>query len=161
MISELVTFWITKAKAKVKFGVKSLCEHECKVSSVPMNINAKAKATKYSRGINFTLISVATVSICRQCVGALKQRVGRKNAFKHNRIQRNAQKAADVWKKDVWDFQVLSQTFLELQFSQGKEGKDGKNLNSQIPDLAWNSQTSFSQTSTSTRNAGTACVSEC
>ena len=139
MISELSTFWITKAKAKVKFGVKSLCEHECKVSSVPINIrkcrgvqksmgnkvpwkiglliylpvtsrplislqkeevlspcnfatthlkacilnfylpwtsrpmkrrtlfatphniNAKAKATKYSRGINFTLISVATV----------------------------------------------------------------------------------------------------
>ena len=63
MISELITFWITKAKAKVKFGVKSLCEHECKVSSVPININAKAKATRYSRGINFTLISVATVMI--------------------------------------------------------------------------------------------------
>ena len=41
--------------------MKSLCEHECKVSSVPININAKAKATNYSRGINFTLISVATV----------------------------------------------------------------------------------------------------
>ena len=41
------------------------------------------------------------------------------------------QKAADVWKKDVWDFQVFSQTFLELRFSLGNEGKDGKNLNSQ------------------------------
>ena len=26
------------------------------------------------------------------------------------------QKAADVWKKDVWDFQAFSQTFLELDF---------------------------------------------
>ena len=41
------------------------------------------------------------------------------------------QKAADVWKKDVWDFQAFSQTFLELRFSLGNEGKDGKNLNSQ------------------------------
>ena len=42
-----------------------------------------------------------------------------------------AQKAADVWKKDVWDFQAFSQTFLELRFSLENEGKDGKNLNSQ------------------------------
>ena len=41
------------------------------------------------------------------------------------------QKAADVWKKEVWDFQMFSQTFFELQFSLGNEGKDGKNLNSQ------------------------------
>ena len=41
------------------------------------------------------------------------------------------QKAADVWKKDVWDFQAFSQTFLELRFSLENEGKDGKNLNSQ------------------------------
>ena len=41
------------------------------------------------------------------------------------------QKAADVWKKDVWDFQSFSQTSLELRFSLGNEGKDGKNLNSQ------------------------------
>ena len=39
--------------------------------------------------------------------------------------------AADVWKKDVWDFQVFSQIFFELRFSLGNEGKDGKNLNSQ------------------------------
>ena len=32
---------------------------------------------------------------------------------------------------DVWDFQAFSQTFLELLFSLGNEGKDGKNLNSQ------------------------------
>ena len=42
-----------------------------------------------------------------------------------------SQKAADVWKKDVWDFQAFSQTSLELRFSLGNEGKDGKNLNSQ------------------------------
>ena len=41
------------------------------------------------------------------------------------------QKAADVRKKDVWDFQALSQTCFELRFSLGNEGKDGKNLNSQ------------------------------
>ena len=40
------------------------------------------------------------------------------------------QKAVDVWKKDVWDFQVSSQTFLELRFSLGIQGKDGRNLNS-------------------------------
>ena len=41
------------------------------------------------------------------------------------------QKAADVWKKDVWDFHAFSQTFLELRFSLENEGKDRKNLNSQ------------------------------
>ena len=41
------------------------------------------------------------------------------------------QKAADVCQKDVWDFQVCSQTFFELRFSLGNAGKDGKNLNSQ------------------------------
>ena len=41
------------------------------------------------------------------------------------------QKAADVWKKDVWEFQAFSQTIFELRFSLGNEGKDGKNLNSQ------------------------------
>ena len=40
-------------------------------------------------------------------------------------------KAADVSKKDVWDFQVFSQTFFELRFSLGTERKDVKNLNSQ------------------------------
>ena len=42
-----------------------------------------------------------------------------------------SQKAADVWKKDVGDFQAFSKTLLELRFSLGNEGKDGKNLNSQ------------------------------
>ena len=46
-ISELITHLITKAKAKVKFGVKCLCEHECETSSVPININTIAKVTKY------------------------------------------------------------------------------------------------------------------
>ena len=36
MISELITFRITKAKAKVKFGVKYLCGHECEISSVQL-----------------------------------------------------------------------------------------------------------------------------
>ena len=43
MISELITFWITKAKAKVKFGVKSLCELECEVSSVQLISMRKRK----------------------------------------------------------------------------------------------------------------------
>ena len=33
MISELIIFRITKAKAKVKFGVRYLCRHECQRSS--------------------------------------------------------------------------------------------------------------------------------
>ena len=41
------------------------------------------------------------------------------------------QKAADVWKEDVCDFQAFSQTSLELRFPLGNEGKDGKNPNSQ------------------------------
>ena len=41
------------------------------------------------------------------------------------------QKTANVWKKDVWDFEVFSQTFLELRFSLGNEGEDGERLNSQ------------------------------
>ena len=59
--SELITFRITKAKAKAKFWVKYLCKHQCQRSSVPININTKAKARTYFRGINFTLISMATV----------------------------------------------------------------------------------------------------
>ena len=42
-----------------------------------------------------------------------------------------SQKAADVCKTDVWDFQVFSQTFLELRFSLENKGKDSKNRNSQ------------------------------
>ena len=61
MISELINFRITKAKAKMKFGVKSLCGHECERSSVQTNFNTKAKAKKYFRGIHFTLLSVSTV----------------------------------------------------------------------------------------------------
>ena len=61
IISELITFRITKAKAKVKFGVRYLCGPKCEKSSVPINIDTKAKAKKYFGGINFTLISVSTV----------------------------------------------------------------------------------------------------
>ena len=40
IISELITFRVTKAKAtKVKFGVKYLCEYECERSSVPNKIS--------------------------------------------------------------------------------------------------------------------------
>ena len=39
IIPELITFRNAKAKAKVKFGVKHLCKHECERSSVPININ--------------------------------------------------------------------------------------------------------------------------
>ena len=63
MIFELISFRITKAKAKVKFGVEYLCERECERSSVPININTKAKATHYLGRINFTLIPVATVCV--------------------------------------------------------------------------------------------------
>ena len=41
------------------------------------------------------------------------------------------QKAADVWKKNVWDLQAFSQTLSELQIFLGNEGQDGKNLTSQ------------------------------
>ena len=46
-------------------------------------------------------------------------------------VQAFIQKTADVWKKDVWDFEAFSQIFLELRFSLEYEGKDGENLNSQ------------------------------
>ena len=50
------------------------------------------------------------------------------------------QKGADVWKKDVWDFQVFFQTFLELRFSLGNKGKDRKKtwtprLGLELPDV--------------------------
>ena len=45
------------------------------------------------------------------------------------------QKAADVWKKGVCDFQAFSQTFLELRFSLGNEGKDGKLPDILLPDI--------------------------
>ena len=44
------------------------------------------------------------------------------------------QKAADVWKEDVWDFQALSQTFFELRFSLGNEGKTPR-LGPEVPDV--------------------------
>ena len=61
IISELVTFRTTTAKAKIK--LKYLCGHKCKRSSAhPININTKSKSKKYFRGINITSISVSTVS---------------------------------------------------------------------------------------------------
>ena len=62
MISELITFRITKTKAKVKFGVKYQCGPECEKSSLSLNINTKVN--KYFWGMNFTLISVSTVLPC-------------------------------------------------------------------------------------------------
>ena len=43
------------------FGVKYLCEQECKRSSVQSIVNTKAKATNYLGGIGLTLSCVATV----------------------------------------------------------------------------------------------------
>ena len=63
LISDLITFRITKAKAKVKCGVGYLCGPECGKSSVPININTQAKADKYFGEINFTLMYVSTLSI--------------------------------------------------------------------------------------------------
>ena len=62
MISEFISFRITKAKAKAKviYRVKYLCRHECERLSVPININTKAKATNYF-GIYFALICAGTV----------------------------------------------------------------------------------------------------
>ena len=59
MISELIAFRITKAK--VKFGVKYRCGHECERSSVQAISIRKRKRQKSFRRINFTLISVSTV----------------------------------------------------------------------------------------------------
>ena len=52
-------------------------------------------------------------------------------------ILTNYQKAEDVWKKDVWDFQAFSQTFFELRLSLGNEAK--RRQEPELPDLAWNS----------------------
>ena len=61
IISELMTFGITKAKVNVKFGVKYLCEPECERSSVAITINTRTKTTKYLGKINFTSTCVAPV----------------------------------------------------------------------------------------------------
>ena len=64
----VITFRFTKAKANVKYRVKHRCGHEGKISSVPINTNTKAKAKTYVWGINFTLISVSTVTNDRKRV---------------------------------------------------------------------------------------------
>ena len=50
-----------------------------------------------------------------------------------------SQKAAAVWKKDVWDLQVCSQHFFELRFSLGNEGKTARawtpRLGLEVPDV--------------------------
>ena len=43
IISELATFRITKAKAKLQFGVKYLCGHKCERSSVRLTSIRKRK----------------------------------------------------------------------------------------------------------------------
>ena len=50
MISELITFRNTKAKVKVKFGVKCLCEHECERSSVPIKYQYECESDKIFGG---------------------------------------------------------------------------------------------------------------
>ena len=64
MISEFITFIITKAKAKAKFGVEHLCKHECERSSLPTNISTKAKATEFPCGIS--LVCLTDFSIPRE-----------------------------------------------------------------------------------------------
>ena len=67
IISELITFRITKAKAKENSGGGSNEIHLklAVMQKLLIGINkfkkAKAKAKKYVGGINFTLISVSTV----------------------------------------------------------------------------------------------------
>ena len=44
------------------------------------------------------------------------------------KVLRSAERFSEPFpKKDVWDFPVFCQTFFELRFSLGNEGKDGKN----------------------------------
>ena len=71
---------------------------------------------------------------------------------KRGRMQKHAnesksQKVADVWKKDVWDFQVLYQTLFELQLKSFPRKWRKRRQEPELPDLAWKSQTCFSQTS--------------
>ena len=49
MISELIIFRITKAKANVKFGVKYLCGHACERSSV-QSISIRKRKQKHIFG---------------------------------------------------------------------------------------------------------------
>ena len=56
------------------------------------------------------------------------QKINRANVYEKKKW---FQKAANVWKKNVWDFRAFSQTSLEQQFFLRNEGKDRKNLNSQ------------------------------
>ena len=49
IISELSTFKITKAKAKVKFGAKCLCGHKCERSSVQLISLRKRKRNNIFR----------------------------------------------------------------------------------------------------------------
>ena len=53
IISELITFGITKAKAKVKFGVKYLCNHQCERSSVQLISIRKRKRRTIFGGNSF------------------------------------------------------------------------------------------------------------
>ena len=66
MISKLITFRTTKAKAKGKFGVKYLCGHECERSSVQF-ISIRTRKCFFVWGINFTLISVSTAQFEARC----------------------------------------------------------------------------------------------
>ena len=53
MISKLISFRITKAKAKAKFWVKCLCKYQRERSSVPVSIHTKAKANNIFGGNYF------------------------------------------------------------------------------------------------------------
>ena len=59
------------------------------------------------------------------------------------------QKAADIWKKNVWDLQAF---FPDISFWTANFPRKWRERwqKPDLPDLAWNSQTSFSQTSATT-----------
>ena len=69
--------------------------------------------------------------------GPIRRAGSRKGVFSEFRVsswtnkENSHQKATDVCKKDVWDFQASFQTSLEVRFSQGNEGGNGKNVSSQ------------------------------
>ena len=90
--------------------------------------NVISNSTIIFFGINIDLISTATVSA--GCIHHVMRFFRPKQLRKTPEVITSHdlldQKAADVWKKDVWDFQALSQTFLELRFSLGTKDKTAR-----------------------------------
>ena len=72
MVSELITFRITKAKAKVKFGVKYLCGHECERSSVQViSIRKRKRNNIIGNYFHFNFLNMNHCSgLSREWVGS-------------------------------------------------------------------------------------------